>query len=291
MQPRIRTVKPEFYIHEYLYDAEKDFDLPLRLAFSGLWTCCDREGRFEWRPRTLKAAILPHDDIDFSRVLDALMSRGFVVKYRVNDKHYGCIPSWKNHQVINNRERLSVLPEPTEKSISDAGFDASPTRDPRSLEKLKHAQAEGKGREGKGIDKNIGAKNDASSTRDPPVKKIELPDFVDTNDWTAFVDQRKKIRKPMTEEAMKRALKKLTDFHEAGHDIKKIMAETIDHAWQTFYLPRHGGAYAKPTNSNGSIGESVADMHHRLNTGNGRLFGSNETDVATPVDTTAFSPV
>lgn len=144
---RIRTVKPETFSHERLFDAEQEFGLPLRLAWIGLWTECDRDGRFAWRPRMLKSRILPYDDIDFSRVLDALATRGFVVKYACNGEEFGFIPSWRKHQVINNREAASTIPEPTENTIES---DACPTRASRVSETPVHAQAEGKGREGKG---------------------------------------------------------------------------------------------------------------------------------------------
>jgi hypothetical protein len=124
---RIRSIKPEFFKHEGLYDLERETGLPIRIAFAGLWTCCDREGRFEWRPRWLKTEILPYDEVDFSRVLDALATRGFLVKYAIGSEIYGCIPSWKKHQVINNKELPSVLPSPTE-SILIQEPDASLTR-------------------------------------------------------------------------------------------------------------------------------------------------------------------
>ena len=129
-RPRIRTIKPEFFKHEGLFDLERESGLPIRIAFSGLWTCCDREGRFEWRPRWLKSEILPYDEVDFSRVLDALATRGFVVKYAIGSEIYGCIPSWKKHQVINNKELPSVIPSPTE-SFQIQEPDASLTRDAR----------------------------------------------------------------------------------------------------------------------------------------------------------------
>lgn len=139
---RIRTIKPEFFKHEDLYDAEVETGLPLRLSFAGLWTQCDRAGRFVWRPRQLKADILPYDEIDFSRVLDALATRGFIVKYASADRSFGYVPSWSRHQVINNRESASVLPNPSD---IIAEVDASPTRKAR----VGHAgKAEGKGKEG-----------------------------------------------------------------------------------------------------------------------------------------------
>lgn len=143
---RIRSIKPEFFRHEGLYEAERATGLPMRIAFAGLWTSADREGRFRWSPRALKLDCLPYDEVDFSRVLDALVTRGFIVKYRVDGTDYGVIPSFTAHQVINNRESQSTLPEPNETNTL--------TREARvgdaSSTPLVQDQGEGKGREGKG---------------------------------------------------------------------------------------------------------------------------------------------
>ena len=122
---RIRTIKPDFFKHEDLFDLEQETGLPVRIAFAGLWTVADRDGRFEWKPRTLKTDVLPHDPVDFAQVLDALATRGFLNTYEVDGRRYGVIPSWERHQVINNRESQSVLPPPPQ---SD---NASATREPR----------------------------------------------------------------------------------------------------------------------------------------------------------------
>jgi hypothetical protein len=138
---RIRTVKPEFFKHEDLFQAEKETKLPLRIAFIGLWTVADREGRFKWKPNQLKLDCLPYDMLDFSRVLDALATRGFIEQYSDSDENlYGFIPSFGEHQVINNRETESSIINP---------FDASATRDPRGLCKSKGKGRERKGKEGK----------------------------------------------------------------------------------------------------------------------------------------------
>lgn len=135
MSPRIRTIKPDFFRHFDLYQAEIETGLPLRVAYPGLWTVADREGRFRWRPENLKLDILPFDDLDFSRVLDALVTRGFIVKYVHSGKQYGLIPTFKNHQFINNKENPSILPAPPdeaeimEDSTRDSRVvDACPTR-------------------------------------------------------------------------------------------------------------------------------------------------------------------
>ncbi|WP_284335418.1 hypothetical protein [Comamonas sp. NoAH] len=169
---RIRTVKPELFKHEDLFELEEQTGLPIRIAFVGLFTCCDREGRFKWRPRALKLDVLPYDMVDFSRVLDALITRGFVVKYAINGEVFGEIPSFKRHQTINNKEVASEIPAPPEnlnKSSTCTGdsrdVHANGTREPREG----HAtQGEGKGKEGK----EDSAELDASNST--PASPIEL---------------------------------------------------------------------------------------------------------------------
>lgn len=167
---RIRTVKPALFTHGDLFDAEQESGLPLRVAFIALFTCCDREGRFRWKPRELKLDCLPFDQVDFSRVLDALWTRGFLVKYALNGAEYGCIPTFPKHQVINNRESLSELPEPTEATVV--------TREPRvddaTTTRLIPAQVEGKGREGnmEGEGNMESRVNDVSTVVEQP---LELP--------------------------------------------------------------------------------------------------------------------
>lgn len=145
--PRIRTIKPEFFEDEKLFDAEIEENLPLRVAYAGLWTEADREGRFEYRARKLKKNVLPYDDVDFSRVLDALITRGFIVKYEVDGRVFCAIRSWHRHQVVNNRERESDIPEPPINQGVTPENDAQPTREPRDDDAC---HKERKGREGKG---------------------------------------------------------------------------------------------------------------------------------------------
>jgi hypothetical protein len=172
---RIRTIKPGFFRHSDLFEAERASGLPLRLAFAGLWTAADREGRFKWKPRELKLDCLPHDDVDFSRVLDALVTGGWVVRYEVNGAVYGAIPTWKEHQVINNREAASDIPEPNENNIL--------TREARvsdaTATPLVHTQAEGKGREGERKGKENISRSVADATR--PCEDLKFEEF-----WKAF---------------------------------------------------------------------------------------------------------
>jgi hypothetical protein len=156
---RIRTVKPDFFRHEGLYDAERKSGLPLRLAFAGLWTAADREGRFNWSPRTLKLDCLPHDEVDFAAVMDALHEHGFIIKYAIDGKEYGAVPSWQQHQHINQREAASHLPAPTSESTCAHV----------------HAHGEGKGKELEG--KGRGGTRAPRATRPPAVTDEDFEGF------------------------------------------------------------------------------------------------------------------
>jgi hypothetical protein len=172
---RIRTIKPDFFRHGGLFDLEKESGLPVRVAFAGLWTASDRAGRFLWRPRELKLDCLPYDEVDFSRVLDALRTRHHIEKYIVDGVEYGFIPSWDDHQVINNRETPSAIPEPTETSIAAVTC----TREARVIDAsatpLVHAQAEGKGREGEGNGREGSGPEPASRGPVPAPKASPTP--------------------------------------------------------------------------------------------------------------------
>ncbi len=114
---RIRTIKPDFFKHWDLYQAEINSGLPIRLAYSGLWTVADKEGRFRCVPQQLKLEVLPYDEVDFSLVLKTLATGGWVVLYEFEGKSYGWIPTFKDHQRISGSEKdaESKLPEPPPK--------------------------------------------------------------------------------------------------------------------------------------------------------------------------------
>ena len=129
---RIRTIKPEFFTSENIVSLT-----PLaRLFYVSLWCESDRMGRLEWKPGTFKMRYLPGDNCDVSELAKELTDKGLIVLYSADGKNYAEIPTFTEHQVINNRESESTIPARDK--------NASRTRAPR-------VKAEGKeGKEGKG---------------------------------------------------------------------------------------------------------------------------------------------
>lgn len=125
---RIRTIKPEFFTSESIVGLT-----PLaRLLFIATWLEADREGRFIWKPKTLKLRYLPGDDCDIDALVAELIDGGLVVAYEADGTIFAEIPSFTRHQVVNNRETASVIPPRPhdETGTRDARVThASPTRD------------------------------------------------------------------------------------------------------------------------------------------------------------------
>lgn len=240
---RIRTIKPEFFLHDELFDLEKSSELPIRLAFIGLWCAADRKGRFKWEPRRLGAAILPYDGADFSRVLDALATRGFIERHASGTVEFGVIPSFERHQLINNRESQSVLPEPTEESV----IIGLPTREPRDDDacgtREVHAQAEGKGREGKG--KEVARRAAFSPSMFDhmiPEGLSTFADFVDS--WHGWMSSRHDRKKPISEAAAKTQLEDLAGFGHVGAVLS--IRQSIAHDWRGLFAPKTQGVQSQP---------------------------------------------
>lgn len=220
---RIRTVKPELLTHEELFRAEEQTGLPLRIAFVGLFTQCDREGRFKWRPGTLKLGVLPFDNLDFSRVLDALVTRGFVGKYAFEGEEFGYIPSFTKHQVINNRESMSELPDPMESTL----ISSTSTRDARVGDalttRLVQDQGERKGKERKGR----GREGDNA----PASADAELFPGVDPQVIADFKSIRKQKKAAITLTAM-RGIQR--EAEKAGMSLDDALRVCCVRGWQGF---------------------------------------------------------
>lgn len=135
---RIRTIKPDFFSSE-------DITLltPLaRLFYVSLWCESDKEGRFEYKPGTLKNRYFPADKADIDKLMDELLRGGLVKLYRPEGfPVLGWVCSFKKHQVINNRESESSLPP----FSTDACF----TRESGVKAEGRKEGKEGRGKEGR----------------------------------------------------------------------------------------------------------------------------------------------
>ena len=110
---RARNIKPGFFENEEL--AELPFEA--RLLYIGLWCLADREGRFEYRPKRIKALLFPYDDIDVECHLMSLHVMTLISLYKHENKLFAYLPNFKKHQNPHPHEAKSVLPDPEMSTI------------------------------------------------------------------------------------------------------------------------------------------------------------------------------
>lgn len=103
---RTRDIKPGFYLNEDLAECS----CWARLIFPALWMLADREGRLEYRPKRIKAEILPYDGEDMVALIGELETHRLVKRYKVDGKEYLWIPQFLRHQKPHPNEKPSILP-------------------------------------------------------------------------------------------------------------------------------------------------------------------------------------
>lgn len=99
---RSRNIKPSFFNNDLLAEIE-----PLgRIFFIGLWTVADFKGDLEWRPKKLKAQLLPYDNCSLENIAINLDQNGFIRFYSVQGKTYLNIVNFAKHQNPHKNEKL-----------------------------------------------------------------------------------------------------------------------------------------------------------------------------------------
>jgi hypothetical protein len=105
---RSRNIKPGFFTNEDLVE----LDFATRILFAGLWTVADKAGRLEDRPKKIKIAVFPADDLDIDSMLTALAGKNFITRYSVGGVAYIQINAWAKHQNPHHTEKASTIPPP-----------------------------------------------------------------------------------------------------------------------------------------------------------------------------------
>jgi hypothetical protein len=176
-------------------------------------------------------------------VLDALATRGFVVRYASEGVEYGYVPGFSRHQVVNFKEAQSTLPEPPETndfvSIPRV-VDACPTRADR-VPYAPSGEGKGKEEERKGIGREQEQEGERGRieaaeplvsvsqkrTRRPSVAIDRPEDISETHwrDWTAC------RRKPVTESVLVRIRREAA---KAGMSADEAIRTAAERQWEGF---------------------------------------------------------
>lgn len=91
---RIRSIHPGLFTDE----AFMGLSAHARVLWMGLWCEADDQGMFPWKPLTLKARILPADNVDVGGLLDELIAAGCVKRGEVGGVEYGAVRNFTKFQ-------------------------------------------------------------------------------------------------------------------------------------------------------------------------------------------------
>jgi len=89
--------------------------------------------------------------------------------------------------------------------------------------------------------------------------QIELPDWINAEDWQAWVADRKARKKPVTREAAKRLIQQLDGYRAEGFRPSDVIAHSIAAGYQGLYPPKPA-ARARPP----SRAQALADWNDEL---------------------------
>lgn len=108
---RIRSVHPGLATDE-IFMSMSAF---AKAAWPLLWTECDDQGVFEWKPVVLKARILPADHVEFRDILNEYLELGAVIRFEIAGRCYGAVRNFKRYQ--NPKKPNSIHPTTPESVI------------------------------------------------------------------------------------------------------------------------------------------------------------------------------
>ncbi|MDE2342933.1 MAG: HNH endonuclease [Betaproteobacteria bacterium] len=69
-----------------------------KAAWPALWTVCDDRGVFDWKPKSLKAAIFPGESLDFALILEEWKQLGVVQIIEIQGKRLGLVKNFCKFQ-------------------------------------------------------------------------------------------------------------------------------------------------------------------------------------------------
>lgn len=133
---RIRSVHPGLSTDE----AYMEMSIAAKAAWPLLWTVADDRGVFDWKPKGIKAAILPADNVDMAAILEEWKSLGVIRLVEIDGKPCGLVknfcrfqsPKFPSHRYELTEDMIKFVrwtPKKTGKgdgstagdSVSDAG--------------------------------------------------------------------------------------------------------------------------------------------------------------------------
>ena len=91
---RIRSVHPGIFTDEAFVSLSSD----AQVFLIGIWTECDDQGVFEWKPLTLRMRLRPTKDGAVDALLSEMVAANCVRRYELSGRQYGAVRNFRKYQ-------------------------------------------------------------------------------------------------------------------------------------------------------------------------------------------------
>ncbi|MBC8642114.1 hypothetical protein IAG25_35505 [Caballeronia sp. EK] len=257
---RIRSIKPEYWTSEQVMELSRD----ARLMFIGMWGFCDDAGIHPAKPKTLKAEVFPADDLtsdDVRRMVDECISIGLIDEYEVDGERYWMITGW-HHQKVDQptfkypmpdgsvpegaaKRRQTRIRSSNSSSVRRTESECSPNIQ-RTLDECSPPESS----------RVESSREEGSREKQAPATDVAtLPDWMPEDAWKGFVAMRKKIKAPLTPDAVSLAVRELEKLMGDGHRPRAVLEQSTLNSWRGLF----------PIKSNATRGSGDRDSREAFN--------------------------
>lgn len=91
---RIRSIHPGLFTDEAFVSLSSD----AQVFLMGIWTECDDQGVFEWKPVTLRMRLRPTKDGSVDSLLSELETANCIRSYELSGRKYGAVRNFRKYQ-------------------------------------------------------------------------------------------------------------------------------------------------------------------------------------------------
>lgn len=187
------------------------------VLFYRLIVSCDDYGRFDGRPAIIKGTCFPLKDNvtaeSIKKALNKLATTGLVVPYNVCGKSYLALPSWERHQSI--RAKKSRYPSQDESEMqADENICMQMQADVPVIQSESEYNTKSE------------SEYKSEARKHALTGDSRLDDALD-----AYIEHRKKLKRPMTDRAIKLAINKLNDISDSIDEKIAVIDQSIENGW------------------------------------------------------------
>jgi hypothetical protein len=144
------------------------------------------------------------------------------------------------------------------------------------------------------VEKEVEQKKQKRSRKSAP--EIEIPDWVPSGPWNAFLEMRKDIKAPLTEKAMVMAINTLDRLRKTGSEPVEVLNQSTMRSWRGLFEVKNGGN--GNGKANGRQSQSVQEVLRELGAtgspdsggGGGVTPGARQARESTPDEVMGAAP-